>query len=222
LAAGLLAACVDEPLVSPGNTPAARPPLSFSRATTRPDRYLVSFTGAEPSAFAASVQSLGGTVERRLRDLNLAVVRGVGATGAAALAKSGGVELVAQDLAVQFIPAPDPSLVQQRVLTSSRARIPGTDQSGAFFFDEQWNMRVISADKAWSRTAGGRGAVVCILDTGIDPDHIDMAGKVDPNLLASFISEPVFPGDLDPLDYNFHGTASAGYISSNGIGVVSS
>ncbi len=82
-------------------------------------------------------------------------------------------------------------------------------------------MRQVKADQAWSKSTGGRNAVVCILDTGIDPDHIDLQGKVDPTLLTSFISQPLFPGDLDPLDYNFHGTASAGYISTNGIGMAS-
>ncbi len=63
------------------------------------------------------------------------------------------------------------------------------------------------------------GRTVCVLDTGIDPDHIDIAGRVD--LMTSVISTPVFPGDLDPLDHNGHGTLSAGFIATNGIGVAS-
>jgi subtilisin family serine protease len=129
--------------------------------------------------------------------------------------------LVAQDLSVQFIPTPDPAKVSRMSVGADHVRPPGTDQSGAFFFPFQWNMRQVQADKAWTSTPGGRGALVCVLDTGIDPDHIDLAGKVDPALMASFISSPLFPGDLDPLDYNSHGTASAGYISTNGLGMAS-
>ena len=58
-----------------------------------------------------------------------------------------------------------------------------------------------------------------MLDTGIDPQHIDIEGRVD--LMTSVITSPVFPGDLDPLDYNSHGTLNAGFIASNGIGVAS-
>jgi subtilisin family serine protease len=39
--------------------------------------------------------------------------------------------------------------------------------------------------------------------------------------MTSVITTPVFPGDLDPLDYNSHGTLSAGFIATNGIGVAS-
>ncbi len=39
--------------------------------------------------------------------------------------------------------------------------------------------------------------------------------------MLSVISTPVFPGDLDPLDYNAHGTLSSGFIATNGIGVAS-
>jgi subtilisin family serine protease len=181
----------------------------------------VSFTAAEPGAFAAAVAALGGTVERRPEGLNLAIVRGIGATGAAALAKTAAVELIAQDLSVQFIPPLDARTTRHSV-QASHARAPGTDQSGAFFYaSDQWNLRQVSANLAWGATPGGRGKLVCLLDTGIDPDHIDLAGKVDPALLTSFISQPLFPGDLDPLDYNFHGTASAGLISTNGIGMAS-
>jgi len=219
LAAGMLAGCVDQQPTGPAT--ALRAPLNLSRSSNRPDRYVVSFKAAEPGGFEAAVKAAGGVVERRHPGINIAVVRGVGSNGAAALARSSGVETVAQDLRVQFIPAPDPALLEKRSLTASHAKAPGTDQSGAFFYDFQWNMRQVSADKAWGATPGGRGALVCVLDTGIDPDHIDLQGKVDPSLLVSFISDPLFPGDLDPLDYNFHGTASAGYISTNGLGMAS-
>ena len=221
LAATLLAACQGESPIGPAKPAVTRLPQVFARSDTRPDRYLVSFTGAEPSTFANRVSALGGVVERRHADFKIAVVRGVGSAGATALAAAAGVELVAQDLSLQFIPAPDPNLISRKTLEASHARVPGTDQSGAFFFPFQWNMRQVQADKAWSRTTGGRGALVCVLDTGIDPDHIDIDGKIDPALMVSVISEPLFPGDLDPLDYNFHGTASAGYISTNGIGMAS-
>jgi len=217
--AGLLVACTEAPS-GPTGTDASRPPLSFATAAARPDRYVVSFTGSEPASFAAAIQRLGGTVDRRLPGARLAVVSGVGTAGAAKI-KGSGIERVEQDLVVQFIPAPDPTRFQRYSADAGAVRPNGTDQGGAFFFPFQWNIRQVRADAAWGSTPGGSGEIVCVLDTGVDPDHLDLQGKVIPSALVSFISSPLFPGDLDPLDYNFHGTASAGHISSNGIGMAS-
>lgn len=219
LSTTLLAACADQQPSGPMTAVALRPAMLFTPPAARPDRYLVSFKTAEPATFAAQVQALGGTVERRNPLIRLATVSGIGAAGQATLQTLAGVEFIAQDLDAQFIPPP--SQLSQR-LTSTAIGTNGTDQSGAFFYPVyQWNIRQVSANIAWGTTPGGAGELVCVLDTGIDPDHSDLAGRVDPNLITSFISAPIFPGDLDGLDYNFHGTASAGYITTNGFGVAS-
>ena len=46
------------------------------------------------------------------------------------------------------------------------------DLSGA-----QWDMRQIGAPAAWARTMGG-GVKIGIVDTGVDPNHEDLGGKV--------------------------------------------
>jgi subtilisin family serine protease len=215
---GIMAGCSDEQPVGPTSA-AVRPALAVSAPSTRPDRYLVSFKTTEPASFAATVQALGGTVDRRHRSIKIAVVSGIGSAGAASLATNPGVTSVLQDLDVQYISPPSAPQLQDfsgPIVTPS-----GTDQSGAFFYGFQWNMRQVAANQAWSVTPGGAGQVVCVLDTGIDPDHLDIAGKVDLTKIASFISSPLFSGDLDPIDYNSHGTASAGYITSNGFGMAS-
>ena len=219
LSTTLLAACANEQPSGPMTAVPVRAAAQFVQPTARPDRYLVSFKTTEPAAFAAQVAALGGTIERRNTFVKLATVSGIGAAGQASLQKLAGVEFIAQDLDAQFI-AP-PSQLNQ-VLTNSAFVPNGTDQSGAFFYGTyQWNIRQVAANTAWGTTPGGAGELVCVLDTGIDPDHSDLVGRVDPALITSFISSPIFAGDLDGLDYNFHGTATAGYITTNGFGVAS-
>jgi subtilisin family serine protease len=92
------------------------------------------------------------------------------------------------------------------------------DQSGAVLFPEfQWNMRVIRASTVWLlRDGHGQGTTVCDLDTGIDPTHMDLAGKVDLNISTSMVvTEP------DIIDYHGHGTFVSSQIATNGIGMAS-
>ncbi len=216
---GILAGCADEQPTGPTRA-AVRPALSLSAPTTRPDRYMVSYKTTQPAALASKIKAMGGTIDRTLPAIKAIVVSGIGTANATKLKSISGIEYVAQDLDAQFLPPPSGQISVQNLGTPG-PKAAGTDQSGAFFYPYQWNMRQVSADIAWNTTPGGAGELVCVLDTGIDPDHLDLSGKVDPTKLVSFISSPLFAGDLDPLDYNFHGTATSAYISSNGIGVAS-
>lgn len=157
----------------------------------------------------AQVQSLGGQIVRTQPDISVVTVSGLSDAGAAVIANRSDVDGVQQDSAIQMIP-PREEIIGQPVTVQA-------DQSGAFFFQAfQWNMRQIKADKAWLVTNQGKGALVCVLDTGIDPNHLDLQGKVDLGISTSFVaSEP------DIIDHNFHGTFVSTLISSNGLGIAS-
>ncbi len=216
--ASLLGACAEQS-VAPDASAAPVRTAKLAAPTLTPGRFLVSFKGAEPADFAAQVQALGGSIERRMPSVRAAVLRGVSDAAFATIASRKDLEGVSADMGAQMIPAPRAA---QRVNLANQSPVTnGSDQSGAFFFPLQWNIRQVQADQAWGVTPGGAGTLVCILDSGIDPDHFDLAGKVDPNFLVSFVSDASFPGNQDPLDYNAHGTATAGFISTNGFGVAS-
>jgi subtilisin family serine protease len=121
---------------------------------------------------------------------------------------------VAPDYTFQWIPREPVRLVRQRRLRDA-SRV-AADQSDAAFFADQWNLRNIGVPVAWRETPAGAGAVVCVLDTGVDPGQLDLAGKVDLARSASYVPSEPFIEDL-----NTHGTFISALISSNGIGIAS-
>jgi subtilisin family serine protease len=154
---------------------------------------------------------LGANLERAHSDIGVLQVRGLTAAAAAELARQPGVEAVVQDRKIQWLPPR-----AERVLGTQR--IPrNSDQRGAAFFDQfQWNMKKIRAPQAWDVTRQGQGTTVCILDTGVDPRHLDLQGKLRSDISASFVST-----ERADRDFDTHGTAMAAIASSNGIGVAS-
>jgi subtilisin family serine protease len=78
----------------------------------------------------------------------------------------------------------------------------------------QWGLDLIHADQAHAVSTGA-GAVVAVVDTGIDASHPDLAGRIGPGW--DFVD-----GDSTPEDGNGHGTHVSGIIAAdagNGIGV---
>lgn len=73
----------------------------------------------------------------------------------------------------------------------------------------QWSLEQIEAPRAWRITAGDPSVVVAVLDTGVDPRHPDLQGKV---LAGVNLCEPHRPAHDD----NGHGTAVAGIIAAQG------
>jgi thermitase len=67
----------------------------------------------------------------------------------------------------------------------------------------QWAPQKVSAQSAWDITKGSSTVKVAIVDTGVDYNHPDLAGKVVKGY--DFVDD-----DSDPMDLNNHGTHCAG------------
>jgi subtilisin family serine protease len=81
--------------------------------------------------------------------------------------------------------------------------------------DEQWGLEMVKAETAW-RTSTGVGAVVAVIDTGVQRNHPDLSDR----LLGGFDfvgNDPIEEGDEDndPTDGNGHGTHVTGIVVAN-------
>ncbi|MGC8826063.1 MAG: S8 family serine peptidase, partial [Anaerolineae bacterium] len=83
------------------------------------------------------------------------------------------------------------------------------------YWSLQWNMTLINAPAGWDIITGSAVITIAVLDTGVDLDHPDLAGRLVTGW--DYVNSDPFPDDD-----NGHGTHVAGIIgalTNNGIGV---
>jgi subtilisin family serine protease len=92
---------------------------------------------------------------------------------------------------------------------------------------EQWSLAQIRAFEAHEITGGSPAVRVAVIDSGIDPDHPEFAGRIDTvNSASCLTGTPVTgvdaTGSVVWRDLNGHGTHVAGIIAAgdNGFGIV--
>jgi len=213
------AACSDQAPVAP-RTDAGVSTSQTALARTNGRRLIALRAGRPAAAVIARIRALGGTVVRSHEGAGIVVANGLTDAAVQSLSQHADVADVITDRKVQWLPPRTvPSgLVAAPIDIAGRSGGAPDDQSGAFFFAHfQWNMRQIRASNAWLLNDGhGKGTTVCDLDTGVDPTHLDLDGKVNLDISTSLVAtEP------DILDFNGHGTFVSSQIATNGIGMAS-
>lgn len=74
---------------------------------------------------------------------------------------------------------------------------------------DQWPLYQIEADKAWDLVNSSREVIVAVIDSGVDYNNPELAGRVDKGVDFS-------DGDFDAMDEDGHGTHVAGIIAAQG------
>jgi subtilisin family serine protease len=193
--------------------------LCLAQNQTKTYIILAKGQGAGSTSFAAA---LGSSVVAQYDEAGIVVAQSSDPDFANKTAALSGVQSVAQDQVIQWIPAnerPTNSGFAVASGVSAAANPPANQESFSAF---QWNLRQIHADQ--TAADGDRGntatrARVAILDTGIVASHIDIAANLNLALSTSFV--PTEPSFVYPADGTFsHATHVAGIVAApiNGIG----
>jgi subtilisin family serine protease len=202
-------------------------------------KHLIAFSDNQlPNNYAERIADVGGSVETDLPEIGVVVASDLTDEAAERLGSDEDVEVVEQDVELQWDEPTDQASAQVAAVEESSAEEPPAEAAAeklptpAFFYPRQWNMRQINAPQAW--TAGRRGSdqvTVAILDTGIDAgrnrngasQHLDVKPLVDREHSVSFVPsddklvKANFPNAPEWTDLNYHGTHVAATVSSDAV-----
>jgi subtilisin family serine protease len=187
------------------------------------ERHVLEFPEAVPDDLATTVADLGGVLLRVHPEIGVAVTSGLSDEAADELGARKGAKEWHRDLTLQLVPlmiGGESGFIELRPESQEGADAPEVqhhDPADASGFGIQWNMRQIEADHAWAAGFRGDPSVrVAIVDSGIDPYHVDTIGLIDE--ASSIAFTPSLNGPPDWSDDHFHGTSVGGTVVSNGIG----
>ena len=177
-------------------------------------------------AVEAAVQEADGAVLRIHPQIGLLVVSASGDDFARRVETCPEVEAVGLDLHAARVSGATASfgVAQVGPTVDADAKNP-PESDDDFLFRFQWGLDAVDAPEAWELGSTGAGVRVAVLDTGINPDHPDLAANIDTSLCESFIPGESWNVMVAP---NFgyvsfaHGTHVAGIIAAadNATGVI--
>jgi subtilisin family serine protease len=182
--------------------------LALPAVTIRAEEPQDGFVPGEVLVQLTSVQELPGI----LADYQLAQIDQFGTRPIYRLRILDGVtppekaSALASDSRVVFA---EPNFIDQA--PESRRKVGWSVGGDAGEFANQWAPDAIRLDAAHT-VSSGAGIVVAVLDTGVDPDHPELAGRLRPGFdLVDFDTDPREEGSKDRYGYG-HGTHVAGLV----------
>lgn len=206
---------------SPSRPQIRRPPPTLARGAVA---WLLLGLGLLFAAGAAQAQPPTQWVDG---ELLIAFRAGVGPAGRSAVYRDFGatfVDDIGQRLRVVRVRVPAQALQALLRAIQRRPEVRFVEKNYLFEpallpndpqYPSQWHLPIIFAPEAWDTTQGASGAVIAILDSGIDATHPEFAGK----LVAGYNT---YANNSTTSDTTGHGTevaGAAGALTDNGTGV---
>lgn len=173
-----------------------------------------------PRNFESTVEGLGGTVVFKHKKTGFALVDGLSADAANDLLAVRGISEVLSDITLDRDP-------EDNEIAPRDASVSSPTDAFAYGLGLQWHMDAVGAPAAWAAgRLGSSDVTVAIIDSGLDPVHLDLVGRIDESRSRAFLApgefdylirDVNFPTYPDWLDLNGHGTHVGSTVSSNGI-----
>lgn len=165
------------------------------------DLMVITASETLPAGFEKNLSAYGQIVNT-IPEIGVVVIRPADSNSAGKIARLRGVLAVVPDLKVKWI-EPDKFVADAN---------PPSIGSNETYFRYQWGMDAIDAPEAWNAGYTGEGAMVFILDSGIDKDNPDLSPNLNTGLSKSFVpGEKYYVGDSTFFN---HGTHVAGIIAA--------
>ena len=79
-----------------------------------------------------------------------------------------------------------------------------------------WNVLIVNADDVWALGYTGEGALVAVIDTGVNYDHVDLQDHMWGGLFYPNHGYDFANNDDNPMDDHGHGTHCAGTVAGDG------
>jgi len=179
------------------------------------------------------VAAAGGTVVQRYEEIGVLVVQSTRSSFLSSL-RSGDKGTIASVGPTRTVPVKEapgagvgrPVPPGHRKLADVEGTYTGTPSGAAPGQDpmepDQWNNRLINADKAHQITDGDRKVTVAIVDSGIEADHPDLKANIVPSLSVNCTVSGVPDSAGWEATTSSHGTHVAGTVAAarNGVGIV--
>lgn len=185
------------------------------------DRFVVEFRHGIPANLDAMVKAAGGTVQKVLPQIGYAVVKANEPSFADRMAKRTEVEGVYANTKLQLEPVIDGPAF--RIRAPQSAAIEAIEE--ATLAPCQWHLDKMDVHEAHHQgVLGSPNAKVAIIDTGIDPNHVDLVGRVDEEHSINLLAAPSECGAEDDEtihDFAGHGTFMSSLVTTNGINLES-
>ncbi|MGE5048865.1 MAG: hypothetical protein ACM3PC_09870, partial [Deltaproteobacteria bacterium] len=141
-------------------------------AVAAPTQYLVVSKGNDTSAAVAAVTAAGGTVKYDLSKIGVVSALSENPSFATSVAANPAVLSVDADPDIQWFPPGEDAVEVPATLAD-----PAPNHET--FSSLQWNLRQIHADQTAAAGFLGRGAVVAVIDSGINTGHVDLHDNID-------------------------------------------